>query len=362
MSDPAVTLPSNSHGTRRGTEGIVNDPVLAIETSCDETAAAVVDGRRILSNVIASQAELHAVYGGVVPEVAARHHLTTVNAVIDRALDDAGVRLDQISRIAVTRRPGLIGALLVGVATAKALAYATGKDLVLVDHLHGHIAASWLQPVALDPPFVALTASGGHTRLDLVHDYASPQLLGQTLDDAAGEAIDKGARLLGIPYPGGPGLEALAREGDAEAFSFPVGLKSRGPGFDFSYAGVKTALLYAVRDLGDDGTRARRADLAASYQEAIVRPLADRLMRAAEVHGVPAVSIGGGVAANGRLRELVAQGAADRGLTVAIPDRLLCTDNAAMIAAAAAFTPVIPWPDYVGEDAIATAPPGGIAA
>jgi N6-L-threonylcarbamoyladenine synthase len=250
----------------------------------------------------------------------------------------------------------------VGVATAKSLAYATGKDLVMVDHLHGHIAATWLEPVALDPPFVALTASGGHTRLDLVENYAAPVLLGQTLDDAAGEAIDKGARLLGIPYPGGPGLEALAREGDAGAFDFPVGLKGRGPSADFSYAGVKTALLYAVRELGEEGTTARRADLAASYQEAIVRPLADKLMRAADTHGVPAVSIGGGVAANGRLRELVTEGAAERGLQLAIPDRALCTDNAAMIAAAAAFTPIIAWPDFVGEDAIATAPPGGIAA
>ncbi|MBU6364303.1 MAG: tRNA (adenosine(37)-N6)-threonylcarbamoyltransferase complex transferase subunit TsaD [Acidobacteria bacterium] len=337
--------------------------VLAIETSCDETAAAVVDGRRILSNVVASQAELHSVYGGVVPEVAARHHLTTVNAVVDRALDDARMSLGDVDRIAVTRRPGLIGALLVGVATAKALAYATGKPLVMADHLHGHVAACWLEPLALDPPFVALTASGGHTRLDLVEDYAAPQLLGQTLDDAAGEAIDKGARLLGIPYPGGPGLEVLAREGDATAFDFPVGLRSRGPDqLDFSYAGVKTALLYATRDLGDDGVQARRADLAASYQEAIVRPLVDRLMLAADIHAVPAVSIGGGVAANGRLRELVEQAAASRGLRVAIPDRALCTDNAAMIAAAAAFTPAIPWPDYVGEDAIATAPPGGIAA
>ncbi|MBL6634526.1 MAG: tRNA (adenosine(37)-N6)-threonylcarbamoyltransferase complex transferase subunit TsaD [Thermoleophilia bacterium] len=337
--------------------------VLAIETSCDETAAAVVEGRAIRSNVVASQAQLHSVYGGVVPEVAARHHLTTVNAVVDRALDDAGVGLDQVDRIAVTRRPGLIGALLVGVATAKALAYAAGKPLVMVDHLHGHVAACWLEPVALDPPFVALTASGGHTRLDLVDDYAAPQLLGQTIDDAAGEAIDKGARLLGIPYPGGPGLEALAREGDATAFEFPVGLRSRGPGgLDFSYAGVKTALLYATRELGENGVAERRADLAASYQQAIVRPLVDRLMRAADDSGVPAVSIGGGVAANGLLRAQVEGAAAERGLRVAIPDRALCTDNAAMIAAAAAFTLSIPWPDFVGEDAMATAPPGGIAA
>jgi len=341
----------------------VSDLVLAIETSCDETAAAVVEGRAIRSNVIASQADLHAVYGGVVPEVAARHHLTTVNAVVDEALARAGVDLVGVDYIAVTRRPGLIGALLVGVATAKALAYAARKDLVMADHLHGHVAACWLDPVALDPPFVALTASGGHTRLDLVEDYAHPVLLGQTLDDAAGEAIDKGARLLGIPYPGGPGLEALAAQGDPTTFDFPVGLRSRGPDdLDFSYAGVKTALLYATRELGDDGVADRRADLAASYQEAIVRPLADRLMRAADSAGVPAVSIGGGVAANGRLRALVQEGAERRGLRVAIPDRALCTDNAAMIAAAAHFTPAIAWPAFVGEDAMATAPSGGIAA
>ncbi len=341
----------------------MGDLVLAIETSCDETAAAVVDGRRILSNIVSSQADLHAVYGGVVPEVAARHHLTTVNAVVDRALAVSGTSLRDVDRIAVTGRPGLIGALLVGVATAKALAYAAGKDLVMADHLHGHVAACWLAPVALDPPFVALTASGGHTRLDLVEDYARPVLLGQTLDDAAGEAIDKGARLLGIPYPGGPGLEALARDGDPTTFDFPVGLRSRGPGgLDFSYAGVKTALLYATRDLGADGVAACRADLAASYQEAIVRPLADRLIRAAAQAGVPAVSIGGGVAANGRLRALVEEGAGKHGLSVAIPDRALCTDNAAMIAAAAHFTEPIPWPDFVGADAVATAPPGGIAA
>ena len=204
--------------------GLTAGPILAIETSCDETAAAVVDGRTIRSNVVASQAELHTPYGGVVPEVAARHHLGTVNAVIDEALARAGLALDDVAQIAVTQRPGLIGALLVGVATAKALAYAAGKPLVMVDHLHGHICAAWLEPVALDPPFVSLVASGGHTRLDLVHDYRAPRLLGQTRDDAAGEAVDKGARLLGLGYPGGPALERLAAEGDPTAFTFPVGL------------------------------------------------------------------------------------------------------------------------------------------
>ena len=334
-------------------------PILAIETSCDETAAAVVEGRTIRSNVIASQAELHTPYGGVVPEVAARHHLGTVNAVIDEALVRAGITLDDVAQIAVTQRPGLIGALLVGVATAKAIAYAAGKPLIMVDHLHGHICAAWLNPVALDPPFVSLVASGGHTRLDLVHDFRAPQLLGQTRDDAAGEAVDKGARLLGLGYPGGPALERLATDGDPAAFAFPVGLGGRTER-DFSYAGVKTALLYTVRDLDD--VQVRLADLAASYQEAVMRPLAERLVDAAVEHRVPAVALGGGVAANSRLRALVAEQAAAHGLRVAVPDRVLCTDNAAMIGAAAQFTPAIAWPEYLGHDAIATAPPGGIAA
>jgi N6-L-threonylcarbamoyladenine synthase len=339
----------------------VTEPLLAIETSCDETAAAVVDGRRIVSSVVASQAELHAPYGGVVPEVAARHHLGTVNAVIDRALEEAAIGLDDVAAVAVTRRPGLIGALLVGVATAKAIAYASGRPLVMVDHLHGHIAAVWLEPVALDPPFVSLIASGGHTRLDLVTDLRAPRLLGQTIDDAAGEAIDKGARLLGLPYPGGPALERLAATGDRAAHRFPVGLSGRGAR-DFSYAGVKTALLYAVRERGDDLDDRARADLAASYQEAVVRPLADRLIATAVEEGVPAVALGGGVAANGRLRELVAEGAERAGLRMAVPERALCTDNAAMIGAAAQFTDRVEWPDYLGMDAMATAPPGGIAA
>jgi N6-L-threonylcarbamoyladenine synthase len=338
----------------------VSDPILAIETSCDETAAAVVAGRRILANVVASQSELHAPYGGVVPEVAARHHLGTVNAVVDEALAEAGLGLGDVRAIAVTQRPGLIGALLIGVATAKAIAYAARKPLVMIDHLHGHIAASWLDPVALDPPFVSLVASGGHTRLDLVTDLGAPRLLGQTIDDAAGEAIDKGARLLGLGYPGGPALERLAAGGSRTAHEFPVGL--RGATRDFSYAGVKTALLYAVRERDAPPDEAERADLAASYQEAVLRPLADRLIAAAVEEGVPAVALGGGVAANGRLRELVGEGAARHGLRLAVPDRRLCTDNAAMIGAAAQFTDAVPWPDYLGLDAIATAPPGGIAA
>ena len=336
-------------------------PLLAIETSCDETAAAVVSGRRILANVVASQAELHAPYGGVVPEVAARHHIGTVNAVVDEALARASVGLGDLRGLAVTQRPGLIGALLVGVSTAKALAYARRLPLTMVDHLHGHILATWLKPVALDPPFISLVASGGHTRLDLVEDPRAPRLLGQTLDDAAGEAIDKGARMLGLGYPGGPALDRLAREGDASAFSFPVALEGR-EGWDFSYAGVKTALLYTVRDLGEAPIEDVRADLAASYQEAVVRPLVDRLISAALEHEVATVAIGGGVAANSRLRALLDREASCNGLRVAMPDISLCTDNAAMIAAAAQFTDPIPYPDYLAVDAMPTAPPGGIAA
>jgi N6-L-threonylcarbamoyladenine synthase len=335
-------------------------PILAIETSCDETAAAVVQGRRIVSTVVASQAQLHTPYGGVVPEVAARHHLGTVNGVVDRALEEAGLRLEDVEAVAVTQRPGLIGALLVGVATAKALAYAAGKPLVMVDHLHGHIAATWLEPLALDPPFVSLVASGGHTRLDLVEDYRRPVPLGGTIDDAAGEAVDKGARLLGLGYPGGAALERLAAGGDRTAFGFPVALSGRSQR-DFSFAGVKTALLYRLRELGP-AAEERRADLAASYQEAVMRPLADRLVEAAVDLGVPAVALGGGVAANGRLRELVAERAAPHGLRLGVPDIRLCTDNAAMIGAAAQFTDAVPWPAFLGLDAVATAPPGGIAA
>ena len=332
--------------------------ILAIETSCDETAAAVVQGRVILSNVIASQAEMHAPYGGVVPEVAARHHIGTVNAVVDTALVEAGVGLEDIQRVAVTQRPGLIGALLVGVATAKALAYGRRLPLAMVDHLHGHILATWLEPVALDPPFVSLVASGGHTRLDRVSAGGEVTLLGETLDDAAGEAIDKGARMLGLGYPGGAALDRLAADGDRDAYEFPVGLAGRDT-LDFSFAGVKTALLYLLRDIGNPGSRA--ADVAASYQEAVMRPLADRLLRAADRAGARALSIGGGVAANSRLRALVTEGAEAAGIRVAIPPISLCTDNAAMIGAAAYFTDQVPWPGYLAQDAVATAPPGGVA-
>src|SRR6187200_2375219 len=255
--------------------------LLGVETSCDETAAALVteDGR-ILANIVASQDELHARFGGVVPEVASRRHLELVTPVIEQALGDAGVlALSELDAVAVTARPGLIGALLVGVSAAKALAWSHRLPLIPVDHLHGHVASLYLQPEDVDPPFLCLLASGGHTLLLDVQDRSGFTVLGTTLDDAAGEAFDKGARLLGLGYPGGAAIDRLAQEGDPEAYRFPV---ARVPGLDFSFSGLKTALLYAVRDLGAEELDARRADLAASYQRAIVRALVERAIEATE--------------------------------------------------------------------------------
>ena len=308
----------------------------------------------VRSNVISSQG-IHDAYGGVVPEIASRHHLELANAAVDDALRRAGATLDDVGLVAVTQGPGLVGALLVGVATAKAIAAARGLPLAPVDHLQGHVAANFLRMAAdsgaasiMEPPFVCLLASGGHTLIARVEDHATFTVLGRTLDDAAGEAFDKGARLLGLPFPGGPALERLARDGDPHAFEFPV---ARGlDGLDFSFAGVKTALLYRVRDLGDDAT-AHRADLAASYQHAIVAALAERCERALAQTGGDRLAIGGGVAANGPLRERLAQ---LDGVTLGIPPRELCTDNAAMIASAARFVAAQPFPDYLALDAYAS--------
>jgi N6-L-threonylcarbamoyladenine synthase len=318
--------------------------ILALETSCDDTCAAVLDpGGRIRSNVISSQG-VHDRYGGVVPEVASRHHLELVNAVVDDALHQASIGLDDVQLVAVTRGPGLVGALLVGVQTAKGLAAARRLPLAPVDHLHGHVAANLVAP-SFDLPFLCLIASGGHTLLCRVHDEGRYEVLGRTLDDAAGEAFDKGARMLGLGYPGGPALERLARDGDPAAFAFPTA--KRVEGLDFSFAGLKTALLYALRDLGDDPPR---ADLAASYQDAIVRALLDRVERALEQTGLERLALGGGVAANGPLRERAATLAPE----VHVPPIALCTDNAAMIASAARFVPALPYPDYLALDAYAT--------
>jgi N6-L-threonylcarbamoyladenine synthase len=319
--------------------------ILGVETSCDETAAALVtEAGRILSNVVSSQAQLHARYGGVVPEVASRRHLELVAPVVEEALAEAGVSLEEVGSVAVTRGPGLIGALLVGISAAKAIAWSRRLPLVPVDHLNGHVASLYLQPQDLEPPFLCLLASGGHTLLLDVRDRSGFTVLGTTLDDAAGEAFDKGARLLGLGYPGGAALDRLAREGDPNAFRFPV---ARVPGLDFSFSGLKTALLYAVRDLPPEELDARRADLAASYQRAIVRALVERTADAAEQAGLELVAVVGGVAANSELR------AALPGAALAPLE--LCTDNAAMIASAARYATAVPFPEYLALDAYATA-------
>ncbi len=323
--------------------------ILAIETSCDDTCAAVIswDGE-IAANVISSQG-VHQRYGGVVPEIASRQHLELLGPVLDEALDRAGITLDGVELVAATRGPGLVAALLVGFCAAKAVAAARELPFAAVDHLRGHLAASFLAPERFQPPFLSLIASGGHTLLvDVSSCEAEPLLLGHTLDDAAGEAFDKGARLLGLPYPGGPALERLARDGDPRAFEFPTG--ARMPGLDFSFAGLKTALLYKVRDLGEAECERRRADLAAAYQRAIVEALTLRVRRALRATGLRRLAVGGGVAANGALRERL------RGLDVevSIPPPALCTDNAAMIASAARFTAIRAFPSYLALDVYAS--------
>ena len=323
--------------------------ILALETSCDDTCAAVitVEGQ-IRSNVISSQG-VHDRYGGVVPEIASRHHLDLIGAVVEDALAQAQAPLEELELIGVTQGPGLVAALLVGVATAKALAAVHRTPMVAVDHLHGHIAASFLAPVPFEPPFLSLIASGGHTLLTQVRDHGPAfEVIGQTLDDAAGEAFDKGARLLGLGYPGGAALERLAAAGDPYAFEFPTA--RRLAGLDFSFAGLKTALLYRVRELGEPEARRRGADLAASYQRAIVESLALRVERALAQTGVSRLAVGGGVAANGALRERLAS----VGVELDVPPRELCTDNAAMIASAARYLEPIGYPEYLSLDVYAT--------
>lgn len=315
--------------------------ILGIETSCDETAVALVDREGgIRANVVASQAELHARYGGVVPEIASRRHLELLVPVLEQALDEAGATLDDVGLVAATQGPGLVGALLVGLSAAKALAWARQLPLVPVDHLHGHVASLFLGADPLRPPFLCLLASGGHTLLLDVTSERERRVVGTTLDDAAGEAFDKGARMLGLGYPGGAALERLAQGGSPSVHAFPV---ARVQGLDFSFSGVKTALAYAVRGLGEEQLEAGRADLAASYQRAIVRALAERALAAAEALGRERVAVVGGVAANSQLRS-------------ALPDAVfapaeLCTDNAAMIASAARFLEPLPPPEYLELDA-----------
>jgi N6-L-threonylcarbamoyladenine synthase len=298
----------------------------------------------IHSNVVSSQADLHARFGGVVPEVASRRHLELVEPVVREALDEADMNLEDVTGIAVTQGPGLIGALLVGLTAAKALAWARGLPLTPVDHLKGHVASLYVQPDPVEPPFVCLLASGGHTMLVDVREPGEFDVLGTTLDDAAGEAFDKGARLLGLGYPGGAEIDRLARDGDPTAYDFPV---ARVPGLDFSFSGLKTALLYTVRELGESKLERRRPDLAASYQRAIVRALVERAEAAAEQLGADRIAVVGGVAANSELRGALP------GAALAPPP--LCTDNAAMIASAARFVDAIPYPRYLGLDAYASA-------
>ena len=327
--------------------------LLGIETSCDDTCAAVVrqDGI-VLSNVISSQSELHARFGGVVPEVASRRHLELVDVVVAEALERAETGLDGIGAVAVTNRPGLIGALLVGVAEAKAIAAARRLPLVPVDHLHGHVMSAALGPEPIELPFLALVASGGHTFLARVDDAASYKVIGSTLDDAAGEAFDKAARMLRLGYPGGPLIDRLAREGDASAFSLPRSLP--GDGLDFSFSGLKTALLYKLRELGDDGGE-HAPNLAASFQAAVVDVLVERALQALLAEGLPRLALGGGVAANSELRTRLAGACADVGARLWTVPPELCTDNAAMIAGAARGLRAIPYPGYLDLDASARA-------
>jgi len=346
--------------------------VLALETSCDDTCAAVVDdGGRTCANVISSQG-VHDRYGGVVPEIASRQHLQLVNLVVEDALAQAGVSLDDVGLFAATQGPGLVGALLVGLCTAKALAAGRELPFAAVDHLQGHVAANFLIPPAnggfagarapFEPPFLCLIASGGHTLLAHVRAHDGFEVVGRTLDDAAGEAFDKGARMLGLGYPGGAALERLARGGDADAFTFPGSRAERSRGgwgagrqafaqsLDFSFAGVKTALLYRLRELSEHEAAARAADLAASYQGAIVDTLIMRAEQALERTGLERLAVGGGVAANGELRRRLK----GLGVTLHVPAPVLCTDNAAMIASAARFGEQLPYPQYLGLDAYAS--------
>lgn len=311
--------------------------ILAIESSCDETAAAVVeDGRRVLSNVISSQIDLHRLYGGVVPEIASRKHIERINQVIRQALDDAGAALEDIDAVGVTYGPGLVGALLVGVAEAKALSYARGLPLVGVHHIEGHISANYIEHPELEPPFLCLVVSGGHTQLAIVEDYGKLRILGNTRDDAAGEAFDKVARAIGLPYPGGPEIDKLAREGDPRAITFPRA-RIEGAPYDFSFSGVKSAVLNYLNHHKMQGKEIAKADLAASFQQSVVSVLTEHTMRAAEEFHMERVAIAGGVAANQCLREAMKEACEERKIALYYPSPIYCTDNAAMIGVAAYY-------------------------
>lgn len=309
--------------------------ILGIETSCDETAAAVVkNGEEVLSNVISSQVALHAEFGGVVPEIASRNHLEKIDEVIRLAIKEAGISMQELTAIAVTVGPGLVGALLVGVSEAKALAFALGKPLIPVHHIEGHIAANFISNPECEPPFVCLVASGGHSHLLLVEDYGKIRIYGRTRDDAAGEAFDKVARAVGLGYPGGPKLEKMAKEGNPHAYHFPTAKMEDAP-YDFSFSGVKSAVLNEMNRKKMLGEEMRVADLCASFQENVTEVLSEKAIALCKELHINRLSIAGGVAANGKLREKMEEKAKQEGIEFFCPKLILCTDNAAMIAAAA---------------------------
>lgn len=311
--------------------------ILGIESSCDETAAAVVkNGREVLSNVINSQIDIHKKYGGVVPEIASRCHITAVNDVINEALEQAGVTFDDITAIAVTYGPGLVGALLIGVSTAKALAYALNKPLVNVHHIKGHICANYVEHKELEPPFTCLVASGGHSHIVYAKSYTEYEIMGMTRDDAAGEAFDKIARVLGLGYPGGPKIDKLAKEGNPDAVEFPR-VKMSGDSLDFSFSGVKTAVINHIHKLEQKGEEYNKADIAASFQNCVTDALCTHTIDAAERRDSRLIALAGGVAANSALREKMTEKAGEKGIKVVYPAPVLCTDNAVMIAAAGYF-------------------------
>ena len=311
--------------------------ILAIESSCDETAAAVVkNGREVLSNVINTQIAIHTEYGGVVPEIASRKHIENINPVIRKALEDAGVTLDDIDAIGVTYGPGLVGALLVGVAEAKAIAFAKNKPLVGVHHIEGHISANYVENKELEPPFVALVVSGGHTHLVKVNDYGEYEIVGRTRDDAAGEAFDKVARAIGLVYPGGPKIDKIAKEGNPDAIVFPRAHVDDAP-YDFSFSGIKSAVLNYINSANMQGKEINRADVAASFQKAVVDALVSRAVRLTKECGMDKLAIAGGVASNSALRAAIQEECTKNNIRFYSPSPILCTDNAAMIGAAAYY-------------------------
>lgn len=311
--------------------------ILAIESSCDETAASVVkNGRTVLSNVISSQISTHTIYGGVVPEIASREHIKAINYVIQRALAEAGVTLEDLTAIGVTYGPGLVGALLVGVAEAKAIAYAAGKPLIGVHHIEGHVSANFIENQDLEPPFVCLIVSGGHTHLVIVKDYGEFEIIGRTRDDAAGEAFDKVARSVGLGYPGGPKIDRTAKEGNPHAIQFPRG-RVEGAPYDFSFSGLKSAVLNHINHARMTGEEINVPDLVASFQNSVVESLVSRAILAAREFGYKKLAIAGGVASNSALRKAMAEACEKDGIQFYYPSPVFCTDNAAMIGTAAYY-------------------------